>query len=544
MRFARLLKRPLPILIVIYLTYSLILAFFSHRGFPQAMSVDSIMPYLADKPVGEDAFYILTVAWNLADKYTISYNYDQLTTGIQPLVTFIYAIFAWVVQLLGGDKWIFIRIVIIYNVFILLTLAHVLGSIAKKLIPNDENEKYQVYFLTFIITIFNFGLFSLVTYGLETGTYLLFIATSCWYTLRFTNNRKLALREAIVFGTLTGLTGLLRIDFGIILLGFLICLTLHQRVTVRIRWSLLVGFTAFFIVIPWFIWVYYVTGQVMPSSGLAEARLIDLADLSGRFRVVLIEIISLLTLNLIIAERLRILVAFAFFLIIFIFFFRKNHYFRSLLILDSRKKQYIFYWVLALVPLIFIYPVFFQSTWFYKRYFSPLLIVYLPILAIALHRLLQNKPRRFRVASLLIFIMCFFIGAILSFHSGRITHTQAVAAGFAKENFPPCFKIGALQTGILGFFNNNVINLDGKMNYDIHKLEINKESLTTYLDRENIDVIIDWEIFIWWEFLYPEDKKARFLANWKGYPHKIPDGMTVCFVRRQTHNCQNFPRYH
>ena len=70
----------------------------------------------------------------------------------------------------GGDKWIFIRIVIIYNVFILLTLAHVLGSIAKNLITNDENEKYQVYFLTFIITLFNFGLFSLVTYGLETGT--------------------------------------------------------------------------------------------------------------------------------------------------------------------------------------------------------------------------------------------------------------------------------------------------------------------------------------------------------------------------------------
>ena len=297
MKFARLLKRPLPILIVIYLTYSLILAFFSHSGFPQAMSVDSIMPYLADKPVGEDAFYILTVAWNLADKYTISYNYDQLTTGIQPLVTFIYAIFAWVVQLLGGDKWIFIRIVIIYNVFILLTLAHVLGSIAKNLIPNDENEKYQVYFLTFIITIFNFGLFSLVTYGLETGTYLLFIATSCWYTLRFTNNRKLALREAIVFGTLTGLTGLLRIDFGIILFVFLTCLTLHQRVPAR--WSLLVGFTAFFIVLPWFIWVYYVTGQVMPSSGLAESNLINLAELSKRFWVVFKEIISLLTLSLI-----------------------------------------------------------------------------------------------------------------------------------------------------------------------------------------------------------------------------------------------------
>jgi hypothetical protein len=448
------------------------------------------------------------------------------------------------VQFFNGDKWIFIRIVIIYNVFILLTLAHVLASIAKNLIPNDENEKYQVYFLTFIITIFNFGLFSIVTFGLETGTYLLFIATACWYTLRFTNNRKLALREAIVFGTLTGLTGLLRVDFGIILLGFLICLTLYQRVTVRIRWSLLVGFTAFFIVLPWFIWVYYVTGQGIPSSGLAEANLINLATLSSRFQTVFKEIISLLTLNLINLEYRRIWVVFAFFLIIFIFFFRKNHYFRSLLILDSKKKQYIFYWVLALVPLILIYPVFFHSFWFYKRYFSPLLIVYLPILAIALHRLLQNKPGRFRVASLLIFIMCFFIGAILSFHSGRITHTQAVAAGFAKENFPPCFKIGAFQSGILGFFNNNVINLDGKMNYDIHNLAKKKDALTTYLDRENIDVFIDWSFYIYHSFLSPEANKANFVADWKPYPHKVPDGITDCYVRRQTHNCRNSPKYH
>ena len=538
MRFARLLKRPLPILIVIYLTYSFILAFFSHGGFPQAMFVDSIMPYLADKPVGEDAFYILTVAWNLADKHTISYNYDQLTTGIQPLITFIYAIFAWVVQFFGGDKWLFIRIVIIYNLFILLTLAHVLGSIAKNLIPHDKNEKHQVYFLTFIITLFNFGLFSIVTYGLETGTYLLFIATSCWYTLRFTNNRKLSLREAIVFGTLTGLTGLLRIDFGIILCVFLACLTLHQRVPVW--WSLLVGFIAFLFVTPWIMWVHFVTGQVMPSSGLAEAGLINLAKLSPRFWVVFREIISLLTLplinsvNVISAPSDGILVAFASFLIIFILFFRKNHYFRSLLLLDSMKKQYILYWFLALVPLLLIYPVFFASSWFYQRYFSPLLVVYLPILAIALHRLLHNKPRRFRVASLLVFIMCFFIGAILSFHSGRITHTQAVAAGFAKENFSPRFRIGAHQTGILGFFNNNVINLDGKMNHDIHELEKKKESLIAYLDRENIDIVIERGLIVHWCFLIPEDKKALFLASWKRYTHKVPDERTICFVRKDS----------
>ena len=62
------------------------------------MRVSPGFPFLADKPVGEDAYYMLTVAWNIADGQGIVYNYDHSTTGIQPLSTFVYAGLAWMVK--------------------------------------------------------------------------------------------------------------------------------------------------------------------------------------------------------------------------------------------------------------------------------------------------------------------------------------------------------------------------------------------------------------------------------------------------------------
>ena len=38
------------------------------------------MPYVSDKIIGEDGYYMLTVAWNLAQGHGISYNFGEQTT--------------------------------------------------------------------------------------------------------------------------------------------------------------------------------------------------------------------------------------------------------------------------------------------------------------------------------------------------------------------------------------------------------------------------------------------------------------------------------
>ena len=131
---------------------------------------------------------------------------------------------------------------------------------------------------------------------------------------------------------------------------------------------------------------------------------------------------------------------------------------------------------------------------------------------------------------MLSFPICFFIGAFSTFHTGRIDHPQAVVAGFIKKEFPHRIKIGAFQSGIIGFFNENVVNLDGKMNHDVLNLNEIGLTLPDYLDKEKIDVIVEWEIIFYW---ISSKYKDYFTEKWKKYPRNIPDGITGCRVRNE-----------
>ena len=101
---------------------------------------------------------MLTVAWNIAEKGRIVYNHDLVVTGIQPLSTFIYAGFAWLVQLFDGSKWTLARVVFVFNAMSLLILAHLISGIARQLVKVKVFEQYAIYVVAFTLTIFNFGL--------------------------------------------------------------------------------------------------------------------------------------------------------------------------------------------------------------------------------------------------------------------------------------------------------------------------------------------------------------------------------------------------
>ena len=76
------------------MAYGLLLAAFSLPGYPHAVNPPGHVPYLLDKPVGEDGFYMLAVAWNAALGKGLVGNFDQAVTGIQPLATLLYAALA------------------------------------------------------------------------------------------------------------------------------------------------------------------------------------------------------------------------------------------------------------------------------------------------------------------------------------------------------------------------------------------------------------------------------------------------------------------
>ena len=111
-----------------------------------------------------------------------------------------------------------------------------------------------------------------------------------------------------------------------------------------------------------------------------------------------------------------------------------------------------------------------------------------------------------------------------SLHTGRIASNHIISAGYVRQAYPTA-RVGAFQSGAFGFFDANVVNLDGKMNDDALRADKIHE-LDAYLDRSGVDVLIDWEALM--RHHLPADYMA---AKWKPCPQPMPVADSVCFVR-------------
>lgn len=519
----RLINISLVILITVYILYGLILAAFSYADFPLSMVTNKPFPYLSDKPVGEDGFYMLTVAWNIAKGYGITYNYNKLTTGIQPLNTLIYACVAWIIQLFQGDKWFFTRTVLFIGVINLLIFSHLNGIIASKLSGTNKSIEPGVYLLTFVLTLFNFGLFRIFTYGLETGLYLIFIALVINYSFgirRFSNNYN----KAIVLGILAGLTILSRIDF-IIIISVFFTLSLIRR-QLKFSWVMFSSIILVIVAGPWFIYVYKVTGNFIPSSGIAQINIINRYSALLRTWEFLRSIISHMMPWIYSRPSIYLsLLSLLFFVIIVFAIFRSQK--SRIYIYQIISRSFFFTnWMAGIMILVFSYLITMGATHFYTRYAAPLQIFIIPIGSITI----INSTRRFsniRTTWVYIFIASFFyIWAMITLHTGVISNTQAVVAGFVNREFTSSVKVGAFQSGVVGFFNENVINLDGKVNHEVIQF-LNKRSVNEYIESEKIGALVDWPkvIFKYIEKQYIEEK-------WEFCSNSIPDEMSICLIRK------------
>lgn len=272
--------------------YGGILALFSIGDFPKSLNDGLRMPYLYDEPVGEDGFYMLMVAWNLATGNGITGNFFQPVTGIQLLSTFIYAAIARVVYLFGGNKDIFVRAIIFFGSLNLAIYSFLLGSIAQKLSGAPLAKRYA-YIIAALVTVFSFHAFRVFTYGLETGIYLTIIAYIILISFdafaketgpsKAKEGSTTRCPQGIVLGVLVGLAGLARIDFGLVFAVFIILSSLVFRWnSSTILTASVASITALILVCPWLIYVWNISGTPIPSSGPAQGSLVTLGSFSYR----------------------------------------------------------------------------------------------------------------------------------------------------------------------------------------------------------------------------------------------------------------------
>lgn len=506
------------ILIIGFSIYVFLLAVFSKEGFPKANNSAISFPYLSEKPVTEDGYYALTVAWNLGTGNGITYNFSQPAAGFQPLYVFIISAIAFITKLLGLGKYEFVRSVIIFSGISLLVFLYVIRNLSNSIVEQKSKEYFSL--ITLLLVLFNYKVFLNFLNGLETGLYLIILAVCIHYSLKIFQTAKWY--GYLVFGFLLGITALARIDF--ILPSFLFLLVIAIKKKLGIIQIIIIALSYLIIILPWFLYVKELTGSLLPSSAIVQSRGSGFTEIGYRIDQFFFSILNPFVPFYFTGLQRTYL--FYFPVIVFLWFLFKKYWKEKPVWTSNDSFQVILYWALSFAPLIIIYLIFASVPYFYFRYFSFLLVIALPLLSIILTDYFGAKKRRYAwllvTAVLVLFSLNNFTGLFLNKSSSSL----AVRAGFIKDNFSKEEKIGLFQSGIAGFFFENVVNLDGKMNFDA--LEYAKQNkLTDYFDSAEINILMEWqEVFTNIDSTYLSTK-------WIQYSKKVPDNKSIVFIRKK-----------
>ena len=130
---------------LLFFLYVGLLSWKSIAGFPVALATHRHWPWLGSKPFGEDGFYLLTVANYLATTHHLLYNYGRVATGIQPLITFVFAAIAFAVNAFHGDRWVLIRVLILFNSALFVLFAWQMAWIARQFAPAERRNLVFVF---------------------------------------------------------------------------------------------------------------------------------------------------------------------------------------------------------------------------------------------------------------------------------------------------------------------------------------------------------------------------------------------------------------
>lgn len=506
---------------LVFAAYGFFIALGSNPNFPSGLNTNSWMPHLFDKPVGEDGYYMLMVAWNLSEGKWFVANFDQNVTGIQPLATVLFATIASIVKFFNGEKVEFIRAVLIFGTLNTIVFAYLIARLTRKLNTDDSCAEIASFFAA-VITCSSYYIYRLFTYGLETGIYLVCLVILLMQYLKvkeeYTLEKNFISKNVIFFGILVGITGLARIDFGVLFAILIIYNVINNQALIFPL--LIAGIIGAIVVSPWIIYIYFVTGTPIPSSGPAQASLVSLNVLQGRVLDMYSAFIQNFMPTIFVGGKWYTLFTATILLIGIILMDVKRGVFKRIGGLTD--------WLAPLLSLLPIYITFFWATHFYARYTAPLLVLGIPFSALSLALFLKrmNNTKYTKVIAVGA-IGSFLTFSIMSLHRGAVGNAHVVTAGYIAK-FKPNEIVGAFQSGVIGFVNTKVVNLDGKVNFKVLS-HIKSGNIDSYLQENlQIKIIIDWpgyiENFISTEYLETNWKLCIDGSSWGsvGYCRREP----------------------
>jgi len=513
--------RTNPILIFLiaaFFVYQVILIEYSHTEFPDKISTQNIFPFLADKPITEDGHYMLTVAWNIASGKGFVYNYNVPTTGVQPLATIIYALIAKIAQLLNIGKIGFVKLVMYYSIILTFTIWIMLYDLCKKMFKIKDTNFLKI--ITFLLVAFNFQIYIHIINGLETGLYLLLMLYLFYKSMSYNYENNQITKQTLILGLVFSLAFLARLDFAWIMLiqisGLLfIKKTIIKKAITLVTFPIIAGAS-------WILFSYLSTTSIIQSSIDSQTHLFSSINYDG----ILIFIQSFIQpfVPFVYSGNKRIL----FIMVIApLFSIGIGWYCRNYLtnLKASFEQAVILIWGASLISLPFVYLIYSNAPHFFIRYFSPLFVITLPFQAYVIYLVLEKYGLAKRFGFIALVVVIYATQSSLYFHSGKLGNSDSIRIDFIKRNFQANTVIGTWQSGVTGYYCENVYNLDGKIDQDALRYA-RDIGIEKYIELRNIEVLIEWEYWI-----NKIDKK--YLGNnWKLYSRDIGDGRTMCFVRR------------
>lgn len=435
---------------------------------------------LPNTPLTEDAFYSLSVARNIALGNGITIDGEMLTNGFQPLYTFLIATPIYYFN--QGDRIESLRWLYVANTFIILLTTLLISSIAYG--TQKENKKLRRAFLCGLLYLSAAGLWRFHYNGLETG-FLLFMYTLSWFYYQRVGVHSLV--RAFCFGILLGFLVFTRIDAGFFVLVVVLAELLNRESVFlkRLQRVLFIGIPVLVVVSPWFSYNYFYFGSLTPSSGIAQEKSgVTVKKILAMFEA----LCEVLTPTFFLGQweggwsiviRLCILGFFCFLALPIV---RKGKLFVD--DYNNRTFRYASYLLLTYILLVMWYLFQSVATWFYPRYLAP--VALLAILLITL--IVENSSKRVRTACYIaVLLVSLQIPLFVYWHHtnqvfrGSIYYNQELS--LVKEYVPEGVLLGADESGTVGYFRDGVVNLDGKVNFEVIK---RRHHLLSYLQEKGI----------------------------------------------------------
>jgi len=431
-------------------------------------------PQLLWHPFIEDAYYALSVSRNLASGSGLTIDGETWTNGFQPLTTIIYA-----VPFLGpqSDPET-LRIILILQWLALQLTAVTVGLIVRTFVSGSQFSSYA-FGTGFLTLTGSFFVINTSLNGLETGALLLAYAIMWRY---FQIHDLANARSALIFGVLLGVTGLVRIDSLVVALvvavGVLLMYGLRSVVTML---------TATFVVIfPWLLYGLVLAGNPIPSSGRAQTSV----EFSGfRLERIMEALaaagipwlpISNLAPSFSTVIRLIVLIT----LVVGFVLITRNHPMQNA---DTKTQAFALFLASGVLLLATYYGTTSFATWFYGRYLAPMSVVTAFLLAVCLVML----GRVFLVISTTLLTFTAMVASaghwLTGFYHENPMLTEQVA--LVERTVPGDQTVAAAQTGTLGFFRPNTVNLDGKVNEEVLQYP---GRIDQYLSGRSIVWFCDW----------------------------------------------------